>query len=253
VEWDDEALILSARRHGEHAGICTLLTRSHGRHAGLVPGAWSRARRGVVQPGNRVRAVWQARLAEQLGTFDLELIEAHAAAALADPGRLAALCAACALAEAALPERAPHPASFAALSALLSGLGAESWPTIYVHFERALLADLGFGLDLSTCALGGGGDDLAFVSPRTGRAVSRAAAAPWADRLLPLPSFLVAGGEGTAADIAQALRLTGHFLDRHVLTRPLPARSRLVDRFPAGNAISGAPGQTAGSIPEDER
>jgi DNA repair protein RecO (recombination protein O) len=240
--WDDEALILSVRRHGEHAGLCMLLTRTHGRHAGLLPGAWSKSRRGVVQPGNRVRAVWRARLSEQLGTLTLELIEAHCVAALADPGRLAALSSACALAELALPERQPQPASFAALSALLSALAAESWPTIYVHFERALLSDLGFGLDLSVCALTGVTEDLAYVSPKSGRAVSRSAGQPWAPRLLPLPRFLVAGGEGDCADIRDGLRLTGHFLDRHVLSRPLPARTRLVDRFRGENAISGAAG-----------
>jgi len=230
MEWDDEAVVLSVRRHGEHAGIVVLLTRQHGRTAGLLPGAWSPARRGVVQPGNRVRAWWRARLSEQLGTLRLELLAAHAAAALGDPGRLAALSAACALVERTLAERAPHPATFAALVALLEALPADSWPSIYVHFELALLRDLGFGLDLSVCAASGRREDLAYVSPRSGRAVSQAAGQPWHDRLLPLPRFLSSGGEGGRDEIGAGLRLTGYFLARHAGPLP-PARGRLADRF----------------------
>jgi len=232
MEWEDEAVVLSVRRHGEHAGIVSLLTRGRGRVAGLLHGVSSRARRGVAQPGNRVRAWWRARLPEQLGTLRLELLTADAAAALADPGRLAALSAACALTGRTLPEQAPHPAAFAALSALLDALPADSWPSVYVHFELALLRDLGFGLDLSACAVSGTAEDLVYVSPRSGRAVSRAAGAPWRDRLLPLPRFLTGGGEGNVAEIRDGLRLTGYFLDRHAGPLP-PARLRLVERFAA--------------------
>ena len=237
MEWEDEAVVLSVRRHGEHGGIASLLTRSHGRHAGLVHGAQSKTHRGIAQPGNHVRAWWRGRLAEQLGTLRLEVLQAHAGAALDDPARLAALSAACAWAELVLPERQPHPGAFAALEALLTALAADSWPSVYVHWELALLRDLGFGLDLSVCAATGQTSDLGFVSPKTGRAVSRVAAGPWKDKLLVLPRFLVEGGEGDAADIRHGLMLTGFFLDRHVLAAhnlAMPsARIRLVDRFRA--------------------
>ncbi|TAN72365.1 MAG: DNA repair protein RecO [Magnetospirillum sp.] len=237
MEWDDEAVVLSLRRHGEHGGVASLLTRCHGRHAGLIHGAQSKANRGIAQPGNHVRAWWKGRLAEQLGTLRLEVLHAHAGAVLDDPARLAALSAACALSELALPERQPHPGAFAALEALLTALAAESWPSVYVHWELALLRDLGFGLDLSVCAATGATEDLGFVSPKSGRAVARAAAGPWKHKLLPLPRFLVEGGEGAAAEIRDGLLLTGFFLDRHVLSAhnlSMPAaRIRLVDRFRA--------------------
>ncbi|RAU22484.1 DNA repair protein RecO [Paramagnetospirillum kuznetsovii] len=237
MEWDDEAIVLAVRRHGEHGGIASLLTRAHGRHAGLLHGAQSKANRAVAQPGNQVRAWWKGRLAEQLGTLRLEVLHAHAGMVLDDPARLTALSSACALAELALPERQPHPGAYAALSALLGALAAESWPSVYVHWELALLRDLGFGLDLSACAVTGATEDLGFVSPKTGRAVSRSAAGPWKDRLLPLPRFLVDGGEGEAAEIRDGLSLSGYFLDRHVLAAHhavMPAaRIRLVDRFRA--------------------
>lgn len=230
MEWEDEALVLSVRRHGEHGGIVGLLTLTHGRHAGLLHGAASKANRGIVLPGNRVRAWWRGRLAEQLGALRLELLKAHAGDALGDPGRLAALGSACALAECSLPERQAHPGAYAALSALLTALPAESWPSVYVHFELALLRDIGFGLDLSACAATGTTEDLVYVSPRTGRAVSREAGEQWKDRLLILPRFLTGGGEGDRDEIRAGLDLAGFFLGRHLGTLP-PARSRLVDRF----------------------
>ncbi|WP_040567755.1 DNA repair protein RecO [Magnetospirillum molischianum] len=230
MEWEDEALVLSVRRHGEHGGVVGVLTLIHGRHAGLLHGAASKSNRGIVLPGNRVRAWWRGRLPEQLGTLRLELLKAHTVDALGDPGRLAALGAACALAERSLPERQAHPGAYAALSALLTALPAESWPSVYVHFELALLRDIGFGLDLSACAVTGTTEDLVYVSPRTGRAVSRHAGEKWKDRLLMLPRFLAEGGEGDPAQIRAGLDLAGFFLDRHLGSLP-PARSRLVDRF----------------------
>jgi DNA repair protein RecO (recombination protein O) len=143
--------------------------------------------------------------------------------------------AACALVEVALPERQPHPACHAALAALLHALEAESWPSVYVHFELALLRDLGFGLDLSACAATGRTDDLAWVSPKTGRAVSREAGEPWRDKLFRLPAFLVEGGEGDGYSIRQGLELSGFFLQRHVLDprhASMPAaRGRLISRL----------------------
>lgn len=241
MDWDDDAIVLSARRHGENAVVTHLLTAAHGRHPGLVPGGMGRANRGSLQPGNRVRAWWQGRLAEQLGRFRVELVRADAALHMADPDRLAALSAACALAEAALPERQPLPAAHAALTALLDALDSDAWATVLVHWELALLRALGFGLDLSSCAVSGATDDLVYVSPKTGRAVSRSAGRDWRDRLLELPAFLVGGGMGSDADVALGLKLTGYFLERHVLTslhRPMPAaRLRLVDRFLSSGTI----------------
>ncbi|CUW40144.1 DNA repair protein RecO [Magnetospirillum sp. XM-1] len=235
MEWDDDSIVLAVRRHGETGAVASLLTRAHGRHAGLVHGGQGKANRPILQPGNAVRAKWNARLPEQLGNFKLELLHAYAAAFLDDAARLAALGSACALVEAALPERQPHPACHAALAALLHALEAESWPSVYVHFELALLRDLGFGLDLTACAATGQTDDLAWVSPKTGRAVSRAAGEPYRDKLFALPAFLIDGGEGDSTAIRQGLEMTGFFLQRHVLAprhAELPAaRGRMISKL----------------------
>lgn len=235
MEWTDSAIILSVRRHGESAALASLLTAAHGRHAGLVHGGASRASRGMLQPGNLVSAHWRGRLAEQLGTFKLEPVADHAGRLMGDAGKLAALASACALCQALLPEREPHPAIHDALVALLDALAAESWPSVYVHWELALLRDLGYGLDLSCCAATGEVADLAWVSPKTGRAVSAMAGAPYADKLLALPSFLVAGGEGDRNAVRAGLKLVEFFLERNVLGPQriaMPAsRSRLVDRL----------------------
>lgn len=237
MQWNDEGLVLSARPHGETSAVVTLLTRTRGRHAGLVRGARGRRAQGIYQPGNRLAATWRARLAEHLGTYTCELIQNHVARLFDQPGRLAALCSAAAICDLALPEREPHPACYDGMLALLGGLDGEHWAETYVRWELALLAELGFGIDLSRCAAGGMPDDLAYVSPRTGQAVSRAAAAPYRDRLLPLPSFLVGRSGGGAAEVGLGLRLTGYFLERHVLQpqdRRLPAaRQRLAKRFSA--------------------
>ncbi|HEX5077681.1 MAG TPA: DNA repair protein RecO [Geminicoccaceae bacterium] len=215
--WRDEGTILAVRRHGESSAVISVFTAAHGRHAGLVRGGLGRRARPVHQIGNRVQATWRARLADQLGTFTLELARPVAAPLLDRPDRLAGLCAACALLEAGLPERDPHPNLYRSLGELIDALlQADGWWVGYVRFELDLLADLGFGLDLGSCAVTGGSEDLAFVSPRTGRAVSRAAAAPYADRLLPLPPFLVGGGPADRAQIRAGLQLTGAFLRRHL-------------------------------------
>jgi DNA repair protein RecO (recombination protein O) len=239
MEWRDDAIVLAVRPHGESGAVVSLLTRCHGRHSGLSRGAQSKANRGVLMPGNRVSAWWRARLAEQLGTLKCELLDASAALAMEEAGRLAALFSACALCEMALPERQPHPALFEALSALLASLASDAWPSVYVHWELALLRDLGYGLDLATCAATsaaiGGNDRLAYVSPKSGRAVSLSAGEPYRDKLLTLPRFLVEGGEGDAGQVADGLALAGFFLDRHVLgphgQTPPPARTRLVERL----------------------
>ncbi|GAB4178065.1 MAG: DNA repair protein RecO [Thalassobaculales bacterium] len=235
MDWTDDGIVLSTRRHGETSAILVLLTREHGRHAGLVQGGAGTRAQALLQPGNRVAATWRGRLAEHLGQYRCELVEAVAARYLDDPLRLAGLAAACAVADQTLPEREPHPAAFEGLAALLELLDSPAWAAAYVQWELSLLAELGFGLDLSRCALTGGNDQLAYVSPRSGRAVSLSAAEPWRDRLLPLPGFLAGRGGGGAEEILQGLALTGHFLDAHLFAphdRPLPEpRGLLIDRL----------------------
>ena len=236
MQWSDTGFVLAARRHGETALIVELLTRAHGRHAGLVRGGQSPRRRAVLQPGNAVAATWRGRLAEHLGTIECELVRAHAARLLDDPDRLAALAAAAALLAAALPEREPHPDVYASFAALVEALdSAVAWPAHYVVWECDLLAALGFGLDLSRCAATGRRDDLAYVSPRTGRAISREAGRPYRDKLLQLPGFLCGDESAETADIVAGLALTGHFLHVHLFApqgRGLPeARLRLADRL----------------------
>jgi DNA repair protein RecO (recombination protein O) len=236
MEWCDTGFVLAARRHGEGSVIVELLTRRHGRHAGLVRGGQSPKLRAVLQPGNEVAAVWRARLAEHLGSIACELVRAHAARLLDDPDRLAGLMAAAALVAAALPEREPHPDLFASFGSLIEALDSGTgWAARYVGWERDLLAALGFGLDLGRCAVTGVTTDLAYVSPRTGRAVSRAAGLPYHDKLLALPDFLWHDEPADRAQIALGMTLTGHFLAHHVFVpqgRTLPlARSRLAERM----------------------
>ncbi|MHB1219226.1 MAG: DNA repair protein RecO [Alphaproteobacteria bacterium] len=237
MEWSDDGIVLSARKHGESSAIVSVLTAEHGRHAGLVRGGSGSRMRGVLEPGNRVRVTWRARLEEHLGSFtQCDMVANVSAGLLDDPLRLAALQALCAVAEAALPERERHGAVYVGMLDLLGALGGDTWAGHYVRWELALLTDLGFGLDLSTCAATGSNDDLAFVSPKSGRAVSASAGEPYRDRLLALPDFLLnAPREPGVGDAAAGLALTGYFLDRHVLaphgkTLPL-ARSRLLDRL----------------------
>ncbi|MCG8359012.1 MAG: DNA repair protein RecO [Kiloniellales bacterium] len=238
MHWTDEGIVLSARPHGESAVVVVLLSRDHGRHAGLLHGGQGRKGRGLLEPGTRVAAEWRARLAEHLGSFTLELIESHAAGLLDDAARLNALTAAAAVCDKAFPEREPHPAAYEGLRALLTALEGEHWAEAYVVWELAVLRELGFGLDLSACAGGGANDQLAYVSPKSGRAVSLAAGEPYKDRLLPLPGFLTGQGGGGPAEVAQGLKLTGFFLARRVFgpqNQPLPpARERLAERFGGG-------------------
>lgn len=248
MEWTDEAIVLDSRKHGENGTVVTLLTPTHGRHAGLVYGGAGSKARGLYQPGNHVRATWRGRLAEHLGSFAAEMITPNAALLLDDALKLEGLLAACAVAEGALPEREPHPAVFVGFQALLMSMAAPAWPTIYVKLELGLLRELGFGLDLESCAVTGETQDLAFVSPRTGRAVTTAAAAPYKEKLLRLPSFLLQGAslaDVSVADCLDGLALTAHFLERHVFwphNKTLPAsRARFVDRLAGSDTISGNP------------
>jgi DNA repair protein RecO (recombination protein O) len=236
MEWRDTGFVLGARRHGETALIAELLTREHGRHAGLVRGGQSPRRRALLQPGNAVAATWRGRLAEHLGTFECELAEPHAARLIDDPDRLAALGAAAALLLAALPEREPHPDVHLSFAGLLAALDSQAeWPQAYVIWECDLLAALGFGLDLGRCAATGTNEDLAYVSPRSGRAVSREAGQPYRDKLLPLPAFLWCDATTGPAEIVAGLVLTHHFLLHHLFEAQggrLPeARERFAERM----------------------
>lgn len=232
MEWRDDGLVLAARAHGEADVILTALTFEHGRHLGLVRGGAGRRARPLLQPGNRLQLTWKARLSEHLGGFTAEPVRLFAGRLLDDPLRLAALAAATGLLDGLLAEREPHPRLFAALLTLLEGMqGDPRWLETYVRFELLLLQELGFALDLGHCAVTGSEDDLAFISPRTGRAVSAAAAGELAPRLLPLPGFLRADVPAMFSDILAGLRLSGHFLAKRALAPadlPLPAaRERL--------------------------
>ena len=219
MQWSDEGIVLSVRSHGETAAVAELFTRAHGRHAGLVHGGRSRKLRPILQTGNHVDAAWKARLSEHLGHITLELRHGYAAAALDDPLALTGLMSLAALVR-LLPERDPHPNLYEVSLFVLSFLDdASVWPALMVRWELALLAELGFGLDLSACAATGGNDQLVYVSPKSGRAVSASAGEPYKDRLLPLPAFLTQGrqAEVTRADVVAGLALTGHFLAARVL------------------------------------
>ncbi|SEG71699.1 DNA repair protein RecO [Bosea lathyri] len=236
MEWTDEGTIIGVRQHGESAVILEAMTREHGRHLGLVRGGRSSKVQPVLQPGNSVSLTWRARLDEHLGEYKVELLASHAARLISAPVALYGLATVAALLR-LLPERDPHFALYEGLSVLVEHLDEPRLaPALVVRFEVAMLAELGFGLDFSRCAVTGSPDDLSHVSPKSGKAVSRKAAEPWRDRLLALPAFL-AEGQGArapaAADIAAGFALTGYFLRRHVFEpRGLgetPERARLVE------------------------
>lgn len=266
MDWQDEGIVLSARKHGESAAIVSLLTAEHGRHAGLVRGGAGRRARGIYQPGNKVTAAWRARLEEHLGTYTCELVAAHAAPVLSDPLALAGLSAACAVAEAALAERESHPRLYHRLERLVTAMGVNGggggeiiWGPDYVRWELAVLRDAGFGLDLTSCAATGTTANLIYVSPKSGHAVSADAGAAYKEKLLPLPEYLLvdnSGENGNGSETEQerttsrvasrphgtdpgalhgGLALTGYFLERHVFAvqnngRVPAARTRFVDR-----------------------
>lgn len=241
MDWRDEGALLAVRRHGESAAIIEVFTPAHGRHAGVVPGGASRRLAPLLQPGAQLDLTWRARLEDHLGTFAVEPLRSRSGL-LGDRTALAALNAVCALLHTALPEREPHPGLYAATIGLLDRLGdaagtGPGWAPDYLRWELGLLEDLGYGLDLSACAVTGARDDLAYVSPKSGRAVARGAAGDWADRLLPLPPCLLGQGPASAEEIAAALRTTGHFLEHRLFpdlgTRPMPeARRRLAALLP---------------------
>jgi DNA repair protein RecO (recombination protein O) len=225
MEWTDEGIVLGVRRHGESSAIVELLTREHGRHLGLVRGAAGARLRPLLQPGNSVRAVWRARLDEHLGTYAIEGLHLRAASLLASSHGVYGVTHLAAVAR-LLPERDPHEDIFEMLEHTLDDFDDAGGAAVHlVRFELAMLAELGFGLDLDNCAATGATEELVYVSPKSGGAVSRTAGEPWRDRLLPLPPFLRQGySQGDAADhgwtdqdLQDGFRLTGLFLLRHVL------------------------------------
>jgi DNA repair protein RecO (recombination protein O) len=237
VEFEDDAFVLSARAHGEAGAIVELLTARHGKYAAHVAGGASRRTKPFLQPGAQVIVRYRARVADQLGSASLEPVGEGPAALFDEPLALSGLAAAAAVAAGALPEREPHPGAYLAFEALTRVLAhPDIWPAVFVRFEAGLLQDLGFGLDLSKCAATGVMDDLIYVSPRTGRAVSREAGEPYKERLLALPPFMLGAQAGLGpGDVGAGLTLTGHFLEAFIfnpLNRPLPpARLWLVDRL----------------------
>ncbi len=235
MEWEGPAIVLAARPQGEGNAVISVLTEAQGSHRGLARGGGSRGQASLWLPGNLVQARWVARLQEQLGSMTAELMHPGAALSMDDPLALSILSAACAVAEGALPEREPHPRVFAGLVQLIASLsrGADVL-TDFVRWEAGLLADLGYGMDLSACAVSGEAAGLSWVSPRTGRAVSDDAAGEWRSRLLRLPGFMVGANSAEPEDWRDGLKLTGHFLERDAFGhqhRPVPpARHMLYDR-----------------------
>lgn len=217
MEWRDEGLVIGARRHGENAVILELMTRRRGRHMGIVRGGRSSAMRAALQPGNLVLALWRARIEDHLGVYAVELLAARAARFLDHGSALNGLATLAALLR-LLPERDPHEELFELAEAIVARFSARADAAMAMaRFELALLGALGFGLDLDVCALTGATDDLAWVSPKSGRAVTRDAGAPWRERLLPYPAFLQHDGDRASLDeVAGAFRLTGYFLARDV-------------------------------------
>lgn len=229
MQWADDAIVIGLRPHGETGVIVELLTQEHGRHKGFVHGGRSRRLRPVLQAGNAVRAQWQARTEEALGTVAIEPLRLRAAAVMQSAVTLQAGNHICTLLR-LLPEREPHGLLFALAEAILTHIAdRDDTAEGILRLELVVLRELGFGLDLTCCAVTGGLDDLAYVSPRTGRAVSRSAGEPYRDRILPLPAFLRgadAGPQPSPADLVAGFALTEHFLMRDVFGPrglPLPA------------------------------
>ncbi|MEM7439447.1 MAG: DNA repair protein RecO [Pseudomonadota bacterium] len=234
MEWRDTGMILTVRPHGESAAILEVLTESHGRHAGVVQGGTSRKKAPTLQPGNQVSLEWRARLEEHIGSYRVELLQSRTTI-LSDRRALAAMGSVTALLAFAMPERMDLPGVYTMTMELADRLvtGNDAWISHYAQWELQVLEELGYGLDLSQCAATGTVNDLVWVSPKSGRAVSADAGAPFADRLLPLPAFLVEASQANAADVLAALTMTGYFWEHWLAPalgdRPLPgARSRLV-------------------------
>jgi len=234
-QWQDHGFVLAVRPHGEGGAVVSLLTEHHGRHAGYVHGALSSKNRGVLQQGIKVGIEWKSRVADQLGTLTLEQEGGLPFGILNDPLKLSALLSACALCDSALPEREGHPGLYHGFETLIAMMNEDIWAAAYIYWEIALLKELGFGLELTKCAGGGDARTLAYVSPKSGRAVSYEAAGVYKERLLELPAFLKPnGGPLDSEEISKALKMTGHFLEHWVFnhhTKGVPeARLRFAER-----------------------
>ena len=232
MEWREEGLLLAVRRHGESAAIIEVLTEGHGRHAGIVRGGGSRKMAAILQPGAQLDATWRARLEDHLGTFTIEPLKSRAHL-MSDKLTLAGLNALTALLSYALPEREAHATLYRQTVTVLDMMDGEFWPLAYLRWELSLLDELGFGLDLSRCAVTGAETDLTYISPKSGRAVATGGAGDWADKLLPFSPALT-GQSADPVDIAAGLRVTGHFLSTRLApalgAKPIPqARQRLVE------------------------
>ncbi|MEI9888036.1 MAG: DNA repair protein RecO [Rhizomicrobium sp.] len=244
MEWTDDGVVLSVRPHGETGAILEALTREHGRHLGLVRGGASRRLKPILQPGNTLHLHWRARLGEHLGSFTAESVKSRAGDMLESREALAGLNAFTAVAAAALPEREVHAPVFEAATVLLDAIldtDFAHWGALYVRWEAGLLEELGFGLDLTRCASTGATDNLIYVSPRSGRAVSGEAGAIYKERLFALPAFLLGSQNAApdAADVAAGLKLTGHFLLERVLHahgKEMPAARLRLDALAAGES-----------------
>jgi DNA repair protein RecO (recombination protein O) len=239
MEWRDEGVLIAMRLHGESAAIIEVFTAAHGRHLGVVRGGASRRMAAVLQPGSQVMVGWRARLEAHIGAFVPEPLRARAGL-LADRLALSGLNAVCAMLQVALPEREAFAGLWRATIGLLDAMEAGAqWQADYLRWEMLLLEEAGFGLDLSRCAVTGSREDLAFVSPRTGRAVGRQAAGEWAAKLMPLPAVMLGQGPASGAELVQGLAVTGHFLERGLAPvlngRALPeARNRLIELLARG-------------------
>jgi DNA repair protein RecO (recombination protein O) len=237
IEWRGEGILLSSRSHGETSAIIEVFTPEQGRYAGVVRGGTSRKIAPILQPGAQVDVIWRARLEDHIGSFQVEPVRSRAAVAMSDRLALAGLNAVTALLAFCLPEREPHAALYKQSEQLLDLLGqSDVWPLAYLRWEMVLLKDMGYGLALDRCAATGETDELIYVSPKSGRAVSRTGAGEWADRLLPLPPVMRGKGEAPDHEIAEAFTTTGYFLTEHLAKdlggKLLPtARSRFVETF----------------------
>lgn len=215
--WTDQGIILSARAHGESGAVVSVLTRDHGRHNGYVYGAKSTKMRGNLEAGTWVEIDWQSRVADQLGHFTFEQGKNCAALIMDEPSKLAALLSACALCDAALPEREGHAGLYHGMLALIDTLKTDVWAQAYIMWELAFLKELGFGLNLTRCVANGDARTLAYVSPKSGCAVSLKEGYPYREKLLHLPEFLKPETLGDATDdVAKGLKLTGYFLENWV-------------------------------------
>ena len=236
IEWREDGILLSVRKHGETSAIIETFSADHGRHAGVVRGGVGRKIAPILQPGAQLDLTWKARLEDHLGAFSVEPIRSRAAHAMSDPLALAGMSSALALCSFALPERESVPGLYDTTTVLLDLIcTTDAWPLAYLRWEIQLLEELGFGLDLYQCAVSGSTDDLIYVSPKSGRAVSAARAGEWKSRLLPLVPCMVGVGDAGDSNIAEGLRTTGYFIEKWIaaaLHKPVPeARKRFVERL----------------------